>query len=53
MEFQVVAKVPPKKVLCGMIVDYKVEEKCLQCFTAAGHISKVSNDFTRNNLTIW
>ena len=44
MQFQVLANIPPKEDLCGMIVDAKVEEECLECFTNAGHISEVSSE---------
>ncbi|XP_063864895.1 uncharacterized protein LOC135103005 [Scylla paramamosain] len=37
---QVLARLPPKEDLCGMIVDAKVEQECLRCFTEAGHISE-------------
>ncbi|MPC48398.1 hypothetical protein E2C01_042170 [Portunus trituberculatus] len=40
MEFQVLASLPPKEDLCEIIVDAKVEQECLRCFTEAGLISE-------------
>ncbi|KAG0716411.1 hypothetical protein GWK47_009808 [Chionoecetes opilio] len=42
---RVLANVPPKEDLCGMIVDRKVEKRCLQCFSWAGHISQREEKF--------
>ncbi|XP_045113179.1 uncharacterized protein LOC123505645 isoform X2 [Portunus trituberculatus] len=37
---QVLASLPPKEDLCEIIVDAKVEQECLRCFTEAGLISE-------------